>query len=129
MARILIVESDEQTSVLVAKSLHGRGHQTRVESNGAAALLAAHKDLPDLILMDLMMPILEGQETLHALRHDPRTAHIPVIVLSDRDDAQAMAGAFTAGANVYMLEPPDLQELHSLVERLVMLKPGDAFTR
>lgn len=123
MARILIVESDEQTSVLVARSLNARGHHTRVESNGAAALLAAHKDLPDVILMDLMVPILEGQETIHALRHDARTAHIPVIILSTRDEDRTLAGAITAGANVYMMEPPDLQELHSLIDRLATLKP------
>ena len=76
MAKILIVENDTQTSAQVAKLLNGKGYRTRIESNGAAALLAAHEDLPDVILMDMKMPILEGDETLHALRHDPRTAHI-----------------------------------------------------
>jgi len=126
MPKILIVEDDAQISAFIAKTLNARGYRTRVEANGAAALLAAHEDLPEVILLDLMMPILEGQETLQALRHDTHTAHIPVIVLSGRVDDQVQAGAYTAGANAYLTKPPDTQALLSLVERLASLKVKDA---
>lgn len=125
MPKVLIVEDDAQTSAQVTKALSGKGYRTRVESNGAAALLAAHDDLPDLILMDQMMPILEGQETLHALRNDPHTAHIPVIILSARTEDTALAGAVTAGANLFLTKPLDLRVLLMSVERLVALKPKD----
>ncbi|HEY3378044.1 MAG TPA: response regulator [Armatimonadota bacterium] len=125
MAKILIVEDDVQTSSMVAKALGAKGYRTRIESNGAAALLAAHEDLPDVILMDLMTPILEGEDVLHALRHDPRTAHIPVVILSGRSDTLALAGAITAGANVYLVKPPDLHALYAVVERLATLTPKD----
>jgi CheY-like chemotaxis protein len=121
--KILIVEDDAQLSALVAKTLSVRGYQTRIESNGAAALLAAHEELPAVILMDLRMPILEGADTLHALRHDPRTAHIPVIVLAEGMDDQTLAGAFTAGANLYLTKPPDVPALLVAIERLATLKP------
>lgn len=125
MTRILIVEDDAQTSTSVAKILNAKGYRTRIELNGAAALLAAHEDLPDLILMDMKMPILEGHEMLQALRHDERTSHIPVVVLSGRSDDHAVAGAVTAGANVFLLKPPDPQVLLSVVERLVTLRVKD----
>jgi DNA-binding response OmpR family regulator len=122
MAKILIVEDDTQSSASLAKILNAKGYRTRIESNGAAALLAAHEDLPDLILMDMKVPILEGHETLQALRHDNHTAHIPVIVLSGQTDDQTVAGAITAGANVFLLKPPDTQALLAVVERLLTLR-------
>lgn len=129
MAKILIVEDDAQISALMAKALGTRGYRTRVEANGAAALLAAHEDFPDVIILDMMMPILEGQETLQALRHDTHTSHIPVVILSGREDDLTLAGAYTAGANAYLTKPPDLQALFSIVERLASLKPKDTAAR
>ena len=123
MVKILIVDDDQQASALVAKALNARGYRTRAETNGAAALLAAHDDHPDLIVMDLNMPILEGKETLHALRHHPQTATIPVIALSAVDDTQTLAGAVIAGANVYLPKPCEMGTLLSAVERLVSIKP------
>ncbi len=125
MDKILIVEDDAQTSSLLAKLLSSKGFQTRVESNGAAALLAAHEDLPDLIIMDLVMPILEGDEAIHALRHDSRTAHIPVVVLSGRSEDRTLADALVAGANIYLTKPPEPHVLLSVVERLLSLRTTD----
>jgi len=125
MPRILIVEDDPHTSAMLAKLLSAKGHRTRVESNGAAALLAAHEDLPDLILMDLRMPILEGQDAIHALRRDPRTEDIPVVVLTACDDDHTLVEALAAGANIYLIKPPDPIELFTIVERLTSLKPKD----
>jgi CheY-like chemotaxis protein len=126
MTRILIVEDDPPTSAMVARLLSSKGYQTRVESNGAAALLAAHEDLPNLIVMDLQMPILTGQETIHALRDDERTAHIPVVVLSASSDDQTIAEAVSTGANVYLVKPPDIHALLAVVERLATLTPREA---
>lgn len=122
MVKILIVDDDQQASALVAKALNARGYRTRVEANGAAALLAAHDDLPDLIVMDLNMPILAGKETLRALRHDAETAHIPVIALSAVDDKPTLAGAVVAGANVYVPKPYEMGTLLAAVERLVAVQ-------
>lgn len=123
--KILIVEEDAQVSAAMAKALSGRGYRIRIETNGAAALLAAHDDLPECILLDLMMPILEGLETIHALRHDARTAHIPIIALASalQDTDQAVANAMASGANIYLMKPPDPQALQAAVERLVTLRP------
>jgi CheY-like chemotaxis protein len=122
-ALVLIVEDDAFTSSVVSKALTTRGVRTRIESNGAAALLAAHEEAPDVILMDLQMPILKGRETLAALRANPATAHIPVVVLSTHSDDVTLLDAITGGANVFLAKPPDAQELLSVVECLLALRP------
>ena len=121
MARILIVEQDAVSSALLAKTLGMKGYQTRIAANGAAALLAAHEEMPDVILLDLITPILQGPATLHALRQDAHTAHIPVIAFSDAEDDATLAGAVAAGANVYLSKPPDPTRLLNLVDRLATL--------
>ncbi len=125
IALILIVEDDALTSSVVSKALTTRGYRTRIESNGAAALLAAHEEAPDVILMDLQMPILKGQETLAALRGNPSTAHIHVVVLSGHSDDVTLLDAVTHGANVFLVKPPDSQELLTAVDRLLALRPEE----
>ena len=126
MAKILIVEDDPHTSAMLAKLLGSKGYRTRVEANGAAALLAAHEDLPDLIIMDLHMPILSGQDVVPALRRDARTENIPVVVLSAYSDDRTVANAMFAGAQAYLIKPPEMQELFSVVERLLSLRAKGA---
>ncbi|MHB9025821.1 MAG: response regulator [Armatimonadota bacterium] len=122
---ILIVEDDEHISQMVARLLSSKGYRTHIESNGAAALLAAHEHLPELIIMDMMMPILKGLSTIQALREDLHTAHIPIVVLSARDDDRSLAEALTAGANIYLCKPVNAQELLAVVNRLVTLRAAE----
>lgn len=125
MAKILLVESDAQLSTTLQRTLAGKGHQTRVTTNGAAALLAAHEDVPDVVLLELAMPILEGHEVIVALRHDGHTAHIPVIALTAGEDDPTYAGALAAGANVLLHKPVEPQELLAAVDRLASLRPKE----
>ena len=125
MATILIVEDDERSSARLTEQFRGKGYHTRVEANGAAALLAAHELLPEVIIIDLMVPILDGQEVIQALRHDPHTAQIPVVVLADHDDDGQLADALVSGANVFLTKPPKPAMLLSLVERLLTLHMKD----
>jgi len=119
MAGILIVDDDPRIAATLAKLLRVKGHATRIASNGAAALLAVHETPPDLILMDLAMPILGGHEAIEALRRDEQTAAIPVVVVSGMDDVQTMTDALLAGANVFLTKPIDAGELVALIERLL----------
>lgn len=126
MIKILLVEEDTQVSAGLTRALAERGYRTRVETNGAAALLAAHAELPDCIVLDLTMPILEGQETMQALRHDPHTALIPIIALASatRDTDETLVNAVMSGANCYLVKPPDPHVVCAAVERLVTLQPN-----
>ena len=124
MATILIVEDDPHISARAVEVLQRRGYATRVEANGAAALLAAHADSPALILMELHMPILDGHDTLIALRHDPHTAHIPIIVIAEQDDQMMLAEALVAGANVLLTKPLEQDSLLAAVERCCPVRAG-----
>lgn len=128
MGTILIVEDDTQVSTALGKLLIGCGFRVRLETNGAAALLAAHEDAPALIIIDLLAPILDGQETIRALRRHPRTATIPVVAVSAQDKDEQMAHALACGANLYLAIPPDPQELLAGIERLLSLHAQDPST-
>lgn len=119
MASILIVEDDPLISATLGKLLESRGHRVRRVENGAEGLLVAHAEVPELILMDMAMPILEGRETVKALRHEARTAGIPIVMLSALSDDATQAGALAAGADIYLTKPPDVRDLITVIERLL----------
>jgi CheY-like chemotaxis protein len=129
MARILIAEDDPATAAMLSLLLTSHGHIVRTAANGAEALLAAHEDRPDLIFMDVVMPILDGLETIRALRSDAYTHEIPIVVLSVRADDRTLSEALALGANLYLTKPPDPAELLAVVERLTDLQYGQSDAR
>jgi CheY-like chemotaxis protein len=114
--RILVAEDDRFLRKAAEMALKRRGYTVLTAADGEEALRAARSVLPDLILLDLIMPKLNGFDVLQALKKDAPTAHIPVIVLSnlgqDRDVQQAM----DAGAAAYFIKT-DLS-LQALVQRV-----------
>jgi two-component system, sensor histidine kinase and response regulator len=126
MADILIVDDDPGERTLVAKLLSSRGHATRNAENGAQALVLANAQPPDLIILDLTMPVMDGGETLRALRRETTTASIPVVILSARDDDLSLLNALRAGAMVYLCKPPVAEELLAVVERLLVEPTNEA---
>ena len=114
--RILVAEDDRFLRKAAEMALKRQGYTVLTAADGEEALRAAQSELPDLILLDLIMPKLNGFDVLQALKKDAPTAHIPVIILSnlgqDRDVQQAM----DAGAAAYFIKT-DLS-LHALVQRV-----------
>ena len=114
--RILVAEDDRFLRKASEMALKRRGYTVLTAADGEEALRTAQSALPDLVLLDLIMPKLNGFDVLQALKKDAPTAHIPVIILSnlgqDRDVQQAME----AGAAAYLVKT-DLS-LQSLVERV-----------
>jgi len=96
--------------------LIAKGYQVVIAANGVEALACAHKVRPDLILMDIQMPEMDGLEAMRRLRADPQLRPIPVIVLT----ALAMPGdrerCLTAGANDYLTKPVSLKQLAQSVQ-------------
>ena len=82
---VLVIEDDDATRELLTRSLQSHGHRTVAAENGRAALTLAQQEAPSLILLDLMMPEMNGFEFLHALRQNPSWQDIPVIVLTSKD--------------------------------------------
>ena len=114
--RILLVEDDRFLRKAAETTLKQQGYTVITAADGEEALRVAHSAPPDLILLDVIMPKLNGFQVLDALKKDPTTAHIPVIILSnlgqDRDVQQAME----AGATAYFIKA-DLS-LQALVQRV-----------
>ena len=87
MRRILIVEDDPSIRFMLRLILERAGHEVLEAQHGAAALVTLEGELPDLVLTDLMMPVMGGSELIQHLRADPRTAELPVLVVSCNPDA------------------------------------------
>jgi adenylate cyclase len=104
---ILIVDDDALNQRLLTKSLEGDHHRTTSVDNGFAALAALEADPPDVVLLDVVMPGLDGIEVLERMKADPRLLHIPVIMISGMDDSDSIVRCLEAGAEDYLPKPFD----------------------
>ena len=119
MARILYVEDNDDNIFMLSKRLSRRGHEVLVAGDGLEAIEKARREHPELILMDLSLPVMDGWEATRRLKATPETRAIPIIALS----AHAMAGdrerALAAGCDDYDTKPVDLprllQKIHALI--------------
>jgi two-component system cell cycle response regulator DivK len=115
MARLLVVEDNEMNRDMLSRRLVRNGFEVSIAVNGQEALDAVTADPPDLILMDLSLPEIDGWEATRRLKENPTTRPIPVIALT----AHAMAGekerALAAGCNDYDTKPVDLPRLLSKI--------------
>ena len=110
---ILIVEDDLDLIHLVRRWLERDGHRVAHQVSGSAALAVLAADpLPDLVLLDVMLPRIDGFTVLRRLRADPRTQKLPVIILSSFDRHEDVARGLELGANDYIVKPP--MEFHFL---------------
>ena len=109
--RILIVEDAEHVSSLLLDLLDSQGYQVAHASEGRSGLDMARRGLPNLILLDVMIPEINGIEVCRALKADPTTARIKVIMMSAQDQGEVMKAAFLAGADEYIIKPFDSMKL------------------
>ena len=119
MARILLAEDNEMNRDMMSRRLARHGHVVIVAVDGQQALDLARSEPPDLMLMDLNLPVLDGWEATRRLRADPLTSRIPVIALT----AHAMVGdrekALNAGCDDYATKPVDLPRLLGQIAALL----------
>ena len=105
MATILIAEDDHAISDLVAYNLERAGHTPLAAYDGLTALEVARRDKPELILLDQMMPGMDGHGVLRELRRDNRTQNIPVIFLTAKAQAEDRIQGLELGADDYLTKP------------------------
>jgi len=117
--KVLVVEDDVDVRDLVVLSLNHAGFDVLVEGDGAAGLDRALAELPDVVILDWMMPRPNGVEVCRALRADPRAEHIGVLLLTSRAQETDIDQGFEAGANDYMVKPFRARELVSRVDSLL----------
>jgi CheY-like chemotaxis protein len=115
--RILIVEDNMDTYELMHFILELNGYETFLAMDGRDGVNAARKQRPDLILMDLSMPEMDGWEATQRIKDDPITSSIPLIAVTARATPGDRARALKAGCDEYITKPMDLSELISMVNR------------
>ncbi len=116
---ILVAEDDATTRRLIEFKLRREGMAVECHTNGEDLLARIGETPPDLVLLDLMMPVKDGYSTLRALRGDARTAKTPVLMLSGRNDDENIVRCLEAGAADYMVKPFSPEQLVARVRRLL----------
>jgi len=122
MAKILLVEDNEMNRDMLSRRLSRRGYQVLIAVNGEQGIATARAELPDLILMDMSLPVLDGWEATRRLKAAAETRAIPIIALT----AHAMSGdrekCFAAGCDEYDTKPI---EFRRLMEKIARFLPED----
>ena len=118
-ARLLVADDDRDIRDLVAFKLEQAGYAVEAVDDGVAALEAALASTPALVVLDVMMPGLSGVDVTRELRADPRTAHVPIILLTARAQEADVENGFATGADDYVVKPFSPRELVSRVQAVL----------
>jgi DNA-binding response OmpR family regulator len=116
---VLVADDEEDIRALVAFRLHRAGYEVITAADGEEALLLATTRLPDLAVLDLMMPKATGLEVTRSMREQATTKDIPVILLTARAQEADVAGGFEAGADDYVKKPFSPHDLQTRVQALL----------
>lgn len=118
MAKILVVDDSPTILAGTTKILQSAGHEVIQAESGAMGIEKAANDLPDLILMDIVMPELNGFQATRTITSTAATKHIPVIMLSTKDQETDKVWAQRQGASGYVIKPPNPKELLAKIDDL-----------
>lgn len=119
MAKILLVEDNEMNRDMLGRRLEKRGYEVAIAADGLTGLALARSGSPDLILMDMSLPGIDGWEASRQLKADPATAPIPIIALTAHAMAEDREKALAAGCNEYETKPVELTSLLAKIEALL----------
>jgi DNA-binding response OmpR family regulator len=122
--KILVIEDDPATLRLVDYSLRHKGYQVLTASNGLEGIRKAHNESPDVIILDVMLPGMDGFEICHRLRSEPDTAQVLILMFSAKAQEIDRNTGLKVGADDYLTKPVDPGELVSRVESLLARKTG-----
>ena len=114
---IMVVEDYDDTRALLKKGLEGLGYSVLEASNGQEAVDIAERERPDLILMDLDLPILDGIAATQRIRQQAELEAVPIVAVTAYPMSYTHVKAFAKGCNEYMPKPIDMTELANLVNR------------
>jgi CheY-like chemotaxis protein len=123
MAKILVVDDNEMNLDMLSRRLQVRGHVVLRAMDGVQGIDLANRELPDLILMDMSMPQLNGWEATQQLREAPLTKDIPVVAVTSHNMKGDQEKALRAGCSAFVSKPVDFQKLEQVMQGL--LKKAD----
>lgn len=120
MARKILLVDDSATVLMMERMILAADRFEIVTAvNGEEAQERARREQPDLILMDVVMPKVNGIQACHALKSDPATAHIPIILVTTRGEAAALEAGYSSGCNDYVTKPVNSAELLTKIRNIL----------
>jgi len=119
VSRILVADDEPHILKLVSFTLSNRGHEVFTASDGETAAVMAEEHQPDIILLDVMMPIMNGYDAAKRICENPKTSHIPIVMLSAKSQATEVAEGLSCGATEYICKPFTPSELVQRVSDLL----------
>ena len=120
--KVLVVDDDPGIVRLMERFLEREGYEVITATNGLQALKAAKDEQLELIILDLMLPGVDGFEVCHRLRDEPNTSGVPIVMVSGKAEERDKEAAAEAGADAYLIKSADPSELHDQVKELLSLK-------
>ena len=127
MSYVLCVDDNEDMRLMVREVLQSAGHETDLAPDGLSALASIQEREPDLLVLDLVMPGMSGLDVCRAVKLNPFTARIPILMLTAQGDIKHKVAAFEAGADDYLAKPFDPRELRARIVALLRIvrREGD----
>ena len=119
MARILIVDDSPSQLVGLKRIVEKLGHEALTAEDGSAGVEIAKREIPDLILMDVVMPNLNGFQATRTISKDAKTSHIPIVLVTTKDQETDRVWGMRQGAKAYVTKPIDEAELTATIKQLV----------
>lgn len=117
--RILVVDDEPNLLVAVAATLRGEGYETATARNGKEAILRIAENIPDLIVSDIRMPVMDGYALSRQLRAAPHTSLIPIVFLTAKDDMSDRITGLRAGVDAYLTKPFEPEELLAIISNIL----------
>jgi len=122
MPKILLVEDNEMNRDMLSRRLQRRGYSVVAAYDGEQGLLMARSEMPDLILMDISLPLMDGLQVTRLLKSDEATRHIPIIALTAHALVTDRDKAFEAGCDDYDTKPVEFGRLNEKIDTLLTVK-------
>ena len=122
MPKILLVEDNEMNRDMLSRRLQRRGYSVVAAHDGEQGLLMARSEMPDLILMDISLPLMDGLQVTRLLKSDDATRHIPIIALTAHALVTDRDKAFEAGCDDYDTKPVEFGRLNEKIDTLLTVK-------
>jgi two-component system, OmpR family, alkaline phosphatase synthesis response regulator PhoP len=125
MARVLVIDDEPDVLLLCRINLSHAGHQVLEALDGEGGLRMAREERPDVVVLDLMMPVMDGYDILKALWDDPSTRDLPVIVLTAKAQVEDRIRSWQDGAVEFLTKPFPPEQLLSAVNRVTNMSPEE----
>jgi two-component system phosphate regulon response regulator PhoB len=123
--KILVVDDEDEILELLDYTLKKEGYQVTCAANGEEAVEKARSEVPDLVLLDLMLPEVDGLEVCRILKHDNRTSHIPIVMLTAKGEEADIVAGLELGADDYVTKPFSPRVLVARLRAVLRRKTGD----